>query len=279
MIELPESQTLARQLEKEFAGKRITAVEAGHSPHGFAFYFGDPAGYGELLDGRVIDGVHAIGGQVEMVIGQMRLVFGDGVNIRLFRDGRLASGRPLPPKHQLRLECEDGSGIVCSVQMYGSMQAFPEGMNDNAYYQVAGDKPSPLTSAFDEPYFQSILAAAKPGLSAKGLLATDQRIPGLGNGCLQDILFQARVNPKTKVRDLDDKDLARLFASLKSTLAAMVAGGGRDTEKDLYGETGGYSTVLSAKTAGRPCPVCGGPITRQAYMGGNVYFCPVCQPV
>ena len=65
---------------------------------------------------------------------------------------------------------------------------------------------------------------------------------------------------------------------MKTTLAAMAMGGGRDTEKDLFGKPGGYRSVLSAKTLAFPCPVCGGAITRKAYMGGNVYFCAACQP-
>ncbi|KAA3404013.1 hypothetical protein F1904_12275, partial [Akkermansia muciniphila] len=45
----------------------------------------------------------------------------------------------------------------------------------------------------------------------------------------------------------------------------------------LYGNPGGYHSTLSQKTWKEPCPRCLGPITRQAYLGGNVYFCPHCQ--
>jgi formamidopyrimidine-DNA glycosylase len=53
--------------------------------------------------------------------------------------------------------------------------------------------------------------------------------------------------------------------------------GGRDTEKDLFGNMGGYKTILSKNTVQNPCPGCGGTIIKEAYMGGAVYFCPVCQ--
>ena len=53
--------------------------------------------------------------------------------------------------------------------------------------------------------------------------------------------------------------------------------GGRDTEKDFFGNTGGYKTILSKNTVQNPCPDCGGAIFKEAYMGGAVYFCPVCQ--
>ena len=65
----------------------------------------------------------------------------------------------------------------------------------------------------------------------------------------------------------------------KSTLAEMTAGGGRETEKDLFGNPGGYKVVLSKNTYADPCPVCGGALVKEAYLGGAVYYCPHCQPL
>ena len=124
-----------------------------------------------------------------------------------------------------------------------------------------------------------MLAAAKPNLSLKAFLATEQRIPGLGNGVLQDILLVARLHPKTKLACLGAAEKQRLFESVKKTLAQMTALGGRDTEKDLFGRSGGYRTLLCAGTYAAGCPVCGGAVVKEAYMGGSVYYCPVCQPM
>ena len=55
--------------------------------------------------------------------------------------------------------------------------------------------------------------------------------------------------------------------------------GGRDTEKDLLGNAGGYRTLMSRNTLGRGCPVCGQEVVKEAYLGGTVYYCPVCQPL
>lgn len=274
MLEIPESKTIARQIKETLSGKRIARVTAAQSPHGFAWYFGDPAHYHDLLSGKMITDAYPVAGQIEIAAEDMRIVFHDGVNARYY-----AKGAKLPPKHQLYIELEDGDSIVCTVQMYGGMPAFPEGANDNFYYLVGWEKPSPLSDAFDLSYFEQLYATADPKLSVKALLATEQRIPGLGNGCLQDILFNARVNPQTKLAKLKEEDVHSLYHSVKSTLSAMAEQGGRDTEKDFFGKQGGYRTVLSSKTYAYPCPACGGGITRKAYMGGNVYFCPACQPV
>jgi formamidopyrimidine-DNA glycosylase len=57
----------------------------------------------------------------------------------------------------------------------------------------------------------------------------------------------------------------------------MTGNEGRDTEKDFYGCPGKYKTILSKNTWKNPCPNCGNPIIKEAYMGGAVYYCPSCQ--
>jgi formamidopyrimidine-DNA glycosylase len=162
--------------------------------------------------------------------------------------------------------------------MYGGVGAFREGELDNPYYHTAREKPSPLTSAFDRSWFDALFA--DPGFAKKSLkfcLATEQRIPGLGNGVLQDILFQARLQPKKKWGTLDQERRDSLFDSIKQSLAMMAAQGGRDTESDLFGASGGYATILCAAAASKPCPQCGEQIVKEADLGGSVYFCPGCQ--
>jgi len=67
--------------------------------------------------------------------------------------------------------------------------------------------------------------------------------------------------------------------SVKDILKAMTSAGGRSTEKDLFGQPGGYQVRLSAETKGTPCPRCGTEIVKEAYLGGSIYTCPECQRV
>ena len=274
MLEMPESINIAKQLNQTIKGKVIIKVLANASPHKFAFYFGDPGKYHSLLSGKIVGEARAVAGFVENEAEDVRILFSDGVNIRY-----CAAGEPVPAKNQLHIEFEDNSSLVCTVQMYGGLWVYHEGENDNKYYLIAMEKPSPLSEEFDEGYFRQLLDGVKKNLSAKAFLATEQRIPGLGNGVLQDILFNAGINPRLPLEKLADDDISRLFKSVKQTLHKMTAVGGRDTEKDIFGRSGGYETVMSKKTLSQPCPVCGGAVARQAYLGGNVYFCPVCQPL
>ena len=265
---------MARQINETVVGKNIKSVVAAHTPHKLAWYFGDPQEYKDLLAGKAIGGAASYGGQVEITAGKAKLAFSDGVNLRYYD-----KGGKLPDKHQLLLEFDDGSSLVGWVQMYGGLSAFPDGKNDSKYYIVAKEKPSPLSNDFDKEYFKSLFDENTAKLSLKAFLATEQRIPGLGNGVLQDILFNANMHPKRKAGTLSAAERQVLFGSIKNTLSEMTAKGGRDTENDLFGVPGVYETKLSKNTAGRPCPECGTPIKKEAYLGGSIYYCAGCQRI
>lgn len=273
MIELPESVSLAKQITKELKGKRIEKVIAGKSPHRFAFFCGDPLAYDAMLRGKTVGEAKSFGGHVEIELEDYRLDFNDGITFKF-----LAPGEPEPKKHQLYLLFDDGSALCMSVQMYGAMYAFPVGTNDNPYYLVAREKVSPLADEFDVDYFRSLMDSVdRKKTSVKAFLATEQRIPGLGNGVLQDILWTARLHPKRKLADLGGQEVAELFMAVKNVLNDMADKGGRDTEKNLYGVPGGYKTVMSKNNAAMVCPGCGGTVRKEAYLGGSVYYCPACQ--
>jgi len=273
MIELPEAVHIADQLNDTVFGKHIAGIIAVHTPHKLAWYYGEPLTYSDLLIGRTIGKARPFGSMVETKAENTNILFGEGVNVR-FHD----KGDPRPAKHQLLLEFEDRSALSFSIQMYGGVGAFPEGELDNIYYRVAKEKPFPLTPAFDKDYFYGIVSGPEvQKLSMKALLATEQRIPGLGNGILQDILFNARMHPKKKVNSLSDEDKEVLFNAVKTTISMMASKGGRDTELGLFGHHGGYKTMLCKNAVNKPCPVCGTIIKKEAYMGGSIYYCEKCQ--
>lgn len=274
MIEIPESLTLSRQGARLLVGKTVEEVISPTSPHKFTWYNGDPESYSAMLAGKTVTGVHGYGSFVEIDLGEdTHLLVGDGTNIRYFD-----SEKDAPIKHQLAVVMKDGSALVFTVAMYGGIYAYT-GTFDNPYYQGARNKTPPLDDHFDEAHFQGIIQGMKKDVSVKALLATEQRIPGLGNGVLQDILFEAGIHPKRKISTLNDSQWGTLFLAVKGTLAAMANAGGRDTEKDMLGNWGSYKGLLSKNTYKSPCPRCGGEIVKEAYLGGTVYYCPVCQPM
>ena len=275
MLELPEVLTLSKQANDVLSGKTITQVFNATKPHKFTFYSGDPLEYGKLLVGKTILSSKGYGMFVDFYLsGNVIMNIGDGVSARYYNPGD-----KVPANYQLLLTFEDESFLVFTVAMYGFISAYPDGVVDNKYYTISRESISPLSDAYTEAEFEKLFASAKKTLTAKALLATEQRIPGVGNGVTQDILFNARINPKQKVLLLSDNQKEVLFNALKKTLVDMTSEGGRDTQTDLYGNAGGYKTILSAKTWKNPCPRCGSMIVKEAYLGGSVYYCPECQKI
>lgn len=275
MIEAPEARVLAAQLTDKIIGLKITDVMAGYTPHKFAFFNGSTEQTELLLTGRTVTGVRPIGGQVEITAERVRLVFSDGGHPRYH-----GPGAELPPKHQLLIGFDDNSCLTFHTQMYGMFFAFEEDQFDNEYYRAACERPNVFSPEFTLDYFQRM--ATDPGLArktVKALLATQQRIPGLGNGVLQDILLKAKIHPQLPVGKLSQAHITTLYATVVELNREMLRLGGRDCEKDLFGNKGKYRVLLGAKSLEQPCPVCGGVIERKAFLGGNVYYCTTCQPL
>jgi len=273
MLEIPETTIIAHQLNTTVQGKTIAQVIVNASPHKFAFFYKDPKTYPDLLIGKTLGSAKGVGAYVEIEVSDLRMTFGDGANLRFY-----PSIDQAPSKHQFFLGFTDGSALVVTIQMYGFISVFKAGDNTNPYYLVSQTKPSPLAVDFTWDYFEEQFKNTPDKLSVKAFLATEQRFPGLGNGVLQDILFAAKLNPRRKLSTLSSDELKGLYDRLKGTLKAMTDQGGRDIEKDLFGRAGGYETKMSNPHLGESCPICRTLIVKEAYLGGNVYFCPTCQP-
>lgn len=272
MIEIPEAVTITDQMQC-IIGKKITNVIAGQTPHKFAWFSGDPGGYPVKLKSKSITAARPAGGIIEIVVEDMIIALSEGLTFKYSENKN-----DIPKKHQLLLTFEDESFLSVSIRMYGGLLCAKENEIDNEYYLAAKERPSPLNSEFNDQYFAKLIEDDELlKLSTKALLATKQRIPGLGNGVLQDILFNAHIHPKKKVLKLTDQDKTNIYKSIKTTLADMTIKGGRDTEKDFYGNVGKYRTILSRNTVNQPCPACGSPIQKASYMGGSIYFCSTCQ--
>lgn len=271
MIELPEAITLAKQMNSAIVGKTVVGVEPPTKEHKFCWFNGGPADYASRLVGSRAVAASGFGIFAELDFSNGRhLCVNDGVNLRLIEQASI------PKDYQLMVRFEDGTALVCTVAMYGGI-ILHDGDYQNDYYLSSKNAVSPLSADFDDYYFR-LLESSKQTLSAKAFLATEQRFSGLGNGVLQDILFEAGINPRRKIGGLSVSECAGLLEAIKTVMGEMTALGGRDTEKDLFGNKGGYVTRLSKNTLESGCPRCHSPIIKEAYLGGSVYYCPECQP-
>lgn len=272
MLELPESYTIAKQINENLQGKIISYVELLHTPHKFAWVTSEQGSVEDHLEGQNIEGAGFQGGILEIDTEDSMLLLSDGAYPKYYEDKKR-----FPKNHQLALYFNDDTALFVSVQMYGFIMVYPKDECNHGYYISSSTKPNPLTEEFTYEYFRNLYPANGKKLSAKAFLATEQRIPGLGNGVLQDILWDAGIDPRYDMTNASEADFESLYTSVRKVLRQMCDAGGRDTEKTLFGEKGGYISQLSKNSLHQPCMRCGYEIHRAAYMGGNVYFCEHCQ--
>lgn len=277
MIELPEAIVIARQMDAALQGRRIVSGDRGNAPHKFAFSSGTSDEYAEIFAGQIIGRTTAHGMSILTEIGaDHTLVLGcGGERILLHTDKRM-----LPPKHQLLLHLEDDSYLTVAISGWGNTLLLPRA-EAGQHMHVRQDRITPLDDAFTWDDFQTLFAALTPESKAslKYFLISEPGLWGLGNGCLQDILFRARLHPRRRAVATREAERHALYDSVGATLRQMVEQGGRNDEVDLYGRPGGYRRIMHSKSAGQPCPNCGTPIEKEQYLGGSIYFCPQCQAI
>lgn len=272
MIELPEARAIAQDLRKTILNKTIIDVGGNFTDHKFTFYEGDPNTYKELLVGKKVTNIIERNYYVEIEIEDYKLTFRDGANIRYYQEPTKLK------KSKLLITFDDHSYLNITTSMYCFIGLFNkfEGLA-NEYYELELTGIAPLDKEFSFSYFKTLINEETKKLSIKAFLATKQRILGVGNGVVQDIMFNAHLHPKRKIKTLTDKELKTLYDAVVNTLTKMVNEHGRNSEKDIYGNPGSYQTILSAKSFKNGCPHCKSEIIKEQYLGGSIYYCPNCQ--
>ena len=277
MFELPEVTLLAQQINNTLMGKTVHTGNLGNSPHKFVWYNRSEAEFASLIAGKVVGEAFSRGRWLFIPLEPgFILLFGEFGGKLLYHQ---ADETP-PKKVHLRVDFEDGSYMTEFTQMWGAMELYSAAEVWDREY-IKDMRTTPLDDNFTFEYFNQLIddASLEKKTSAKGLLTQGQLIPGLGNACAQDILFNARVHPRQNIAEMSAETRQSLYTALQSTLTAIIEGGGRYDEVDLFGNPGGYLRLMDKNTVGKPCPICGTPIEKFAYLGGACYVCPACQTI
>lgn len=275
MFEIPEYTVLARQMNAALVGKTIREGTLGNSPHKFVWYNRSHEEFAQLTAGKTVGAARVQGRWLSLPLepGYI-LLFGECGGKILFHP----PGSPLPVKYHLLILFEDGSALSATTQMWGAMELYEAGLEQERQY-VKNMRPTPLDSTFTFDYFSALVDELLQGekRSAKSLLTQDQIIPGLGNSIAQDILFRAKVGPRRSLAEFSPGQRRDLYNAIVDVVAEVITGGGRNDETDLFGKPGGYIRVMDSGAAGKPCPDCGATVQKMQYLGGACYFCPKCQ--
>jgi formamidopyrimidine-DNA glycosylase len=275
MFELPEFVTLAKQMNDTLKGKMIRRGQLGNSPHKFVWYNRSHDEFERLTKGRTVGEARAKGKWLFVPLQPgYALLLGECGGKVLYHLPR----SKVPKKYHLYITFEDNSFLTATTQMWGAMELYEKGEEQNRQY-VKGMRTTPIEPEFTFEYLCGLIDEFVEGKkrSAKGLLTQDQIIPGLGNAIAQDILFRARLHPRHSIADLSTDQRRALYRAIVDTVGEVIDKGGRYDEYDLHGNRGGYVRIMDKNAVGRPCPECGGEIEKIQYLGGACYLCPNCQ--
>ncbi|HWO15770.1 MAG TPA: bifunctional DNA-formamidopyrimidine glycosylase/DNA-(apurinic or apyrimidinic site) lyase [Solirubrobacterales bacterium] len=287
MPELPEVETVCRQLAPELEGRRIERLEV------YDARWCRPAPPAELeaaMRGRAIEGLERRGkylllrldGAQTLVMhlrmtGNLILVEGEAMidpseGRRLYEGERSASERHL----RARFVLDDGREVwFTDPRRFG--EAFPIDDGDlGRRFERLG--PEPLS----EEFTPNVLGEMAAGRTAplKSFLLDQSRVAGVGNIYADEALFRARLHPLSPAGSMKPEHLETLRDAIVAALEAGIDGGGAsiDDYRDGRGERGTMQDEFLVHTReGEPCPSCGGPIARIVVSGRSTYYCPSCQ--
>lgn len=146
--------------------------------------------------------------------------------------------------------------------------------------QVSHIARDPLDPAFDDDRF--IAVARKRASGIKRVLLDQGVVSGIGNIYADESLWGAKLHYDRPAERLTRADLRLLLAEVRAVLARALEDGGTSFDAqyvNVNGQSGYFSQRLAVYgQQGKPCPRCGTPIVREAFMNRSSHRCPVCQP-
>jgi formamidopyrimidine-DNA glycosylase len=293
--ELPEVETVRRELVPWLVGRTVIAVERVDAPPG----------------PKTADLERAVGQRIEAVDRRGKFLLlplrrigsaapGDELVVHLGMTGVLS---PHPPKAHLRLrlrlddaharapgtpeggapdrgEPEGDASSTLYVQdarRFGRVLVVPRG-DYRTLPTLAAMGPEPLGPDFEPAGFARALRRSR--IAIKTLLLSQRAVAGVGNIYADEALWRARLHPSTPARDVTGAQARRLHEAVREVLAAAIALQGTTLSdyRTVNGAVGSYRDRLDAYGHdGDPCPRCGTPMTRLVLGQRGTHLCPSCQ--
>ena len=267
MPELPEVETVARQLAPLLHGRRIRAVEVLDP------LLGEPPVAG--LVGRRVDRVFRLGKQVVLALSRPR---GDPAPLHLAFHLRMTGRLIWAPRHRqadhlrARLTLSRGQLLFCDLRRFGTMRV----LDDLRLIQPGGA--DPLCAGFRRELVTGLLRGSRQEI--KTWLLRQDRIVGIGNIYASEILHLARIAPGRAAGSLRPREVERLHEATRQVLRRAVECCGTTFSdfQDARGLTGSYQRYLRVYgREGEPCPVCGRRVRRIIQQQRSTYCCTRCQ--
>ncbi|MDP2940905.1 MAG: DNA-formamidopyrimidine glycosylase [Candidatus Omnitrophota bacterium] len=265
MPELPEVETIKRELLKTVLGKKIIAVRV-HQPK----VIREPA-MEKFQKGLAGAGIKNILRKGKLLL--LELTTGKTLSIHLKMTGQLVypgNGKA----SRVSFHFSDGKILDFNDQRLFAELRLVDDWRRLKFIQNLGPEPFEINTA----RFKEMLAAKKTKI--KPLLMDQSFIAGVGNLYAAEALFRARIHPARAANSLSEKEKTLLFKEIKDTLSEAIEHKGSSVDQyvQLTGQPGSYARFHKVyDRAGKPCLVCKALIQRISLGGRGTYFCPRCQ--
>ena len=280
MPELPEVETVARDLRPRILGATITGARVSWAR---TLRTHTPESFGEAIAGRRVEAVWRRAKQIVIDLS------GDAaLTIHLKMTGQLfvvPAETPVDPYVRLVLELADGREVrfrdirkFGKIGLYGRDPVTGELVTEvggGAVFATLG--PEPLDPAFSVRDFRRRLRKRSGRL--KPLLLDQSFIAGVGNIYADEALWAARLHPLRTAGTLRPPDERHLYDEVRRILAEAVVR--RGSSIDDYTAPDGDGSMQEHlqvyQRTGEPCPRCGRPVKRIVIGARSTHFCSWCQ--
>ena len=274
MPELPETETIARDLDREIAGRRITGVVVER-----------PDVLREVSAAEL--GARLAGARIERAWRRAKLVVLDlSTNERIvvqprFTGALLLDRGNLPESQRrystLHIRLDDASAVhYRDIRRLGTV-ALMSSDRWSAYAGALGAEP--LDPAFSALHLSDLLRGSRQAI--KKVLMDQRLVVGVGNIYANEALWRAGIDPSRAARTLRAPEVEALHGALVGVLTASIAARGTSFRDylDASGQRGSFVGQLAVYgRGGQPCPRCGARLVdTQAVDGRTTVFCARCQ--
>lgn len=274
MPELPETETIARDLDREIRGRRITGVEVIRPD---VLREISAADLQKQVAGATV--VHCWR-RAKLVV--LDLESGDRVVVQpRFTGALLLSRGPLPlheaPYSTLRFSLDDGRDLhYRDIRRLGTVSLMSPARWEE-YSSGLGIEP--LDPEFTVEHLSGILRGSRQAV--KKVLMDQRLIAGIGNIYANEACWRAGVDPSRAARTLSTEETERLHHGIVSVLLESIAARGTSFRdyRDASGGKGDFARSLAAYgRGGEACQRCGSRLVdTHAVDGRSTVLCVRCQ--
>src|SRR3989304_6588372 len=270
MPELPEVETIRRDLEKELVGHKITNLW-WDAPK---MLQPSPEVVQKIIGHHIVSAGR---------IGKLLLlgIENDGtIGIHLKLSGRLFIRKTSDPEDRfthITFKLDDGRELrFTEFRKFGYAKLIENSTDLKKITDEFG--PEPFTKDFTFDYFKNMLS--KTTRAVKTVIMDQKKIAGVGNIYADEALWYAKINPETPSNKINEKDAESLYKGIIKSLDEGVKDRGTsiDDYLDIYGKEGFHAKNLKVfRQDADPCPRCGTVIKKIRVGGRGTHFCPQCQ--